>query len=272
MFHECRNVFLEEGFRVHCSIDYGRRDRPVVRSDSCRPVGDSGSVFRHARSGVGPYFVYELGVDLEPVRVILFATCERRREAIVHETQGRPVCKPDPVADVVHPFLFHLGVGWIRPVLLHHHQVEVFYIGVVIGKSSVHRRHFADGLVEYERAFAGFVHELVLVFKAIDISYHLSEPGACNLVLEFGSAYFLMLAARCGHQESHGDIQYLFHVTSNLDWPKLHFLVSADSNRIHPAQLCSTMRQGIFQSGSCPACAILQPQVRVNVPDRCFRE
>ena len=133
--------------------------------------------------------------------IILLFTGKRRSEAVVHQAQGGAVCEPHAVADVVHPFFLDLSVGRIHAILFHHHQIDIFDIGVVIGESAVDGRHLAHGLVEHEGTLAGFVHELVLVFETIYVADHLAYPGAGDLVLEFAAADLFLLTAGCHDQQ-----------------------------------------------------------------------
>ena len=100
--------------------------------------------------------------------------------------------------------------------VLHHQKIEVFHIGVIVGESTVHGGHLGHGLVEDEGTFAGFIDKLVLVFKSIDITYHLAQPGAGNLVLELRAGNLQRLLGAGGQQqEKKGYEKILFHCTSD---------------------------------------------------------
>ena len=75
-------------------------------------------------------------------------------------------------------------VSGVHAVLLHHQEIEVLHVRVVVGEGAVYGGHLADGLVEDEGALAGLVYELVFVFKSVDVAHHLAQPCACYLVLE----------------------------------------------------------------------------------------
>ena len=210
------DILLEEGFRIHRAVNHGGGDCPVVRGDAGGPVRDASGVGGHARGGVCPYLVDQLRVDLEPVRVVFLLAGEGRGEAVVHQAQGGAVCKPHAVPDVIHPTLFHLRIGGIHAVFLHHHEIEILDIGIVVGESAVNGSHLADCLVEHEGAFAGLVHELVLVLEAVDIAHHLPQPGSGNLVFQLCAGNLLRLAAGRGEQENHQYIKGSFHYLVRL--------------------------------------------------------
>ena len=214
MPHEGLYVAFEEGLGVHCSIDHGRRGSPVVGSDAGSPLGDACRIGRHTRSGVSPDLVDKLRVDLEPVRVVALVTGERRREPVVHGSEGGAVCKPHAVADMVHPTLANLGVGRMDTIFLHHQKIEVLHIRIIIGEGSVHGGHLAYSLVEHERRFTRLFNEFVLILESVDIAHHLPQPGPGYLVVELGVADFGCLRfARAGDGQNCGQcsVKYLFH-------------------------------------------------------------
>ena len=75
---------------------------------------------------------------------------------------------------MVHPAFLHLLVRDVDAIFLHHQEIEVFHIGVIVGEGTVHGGHLGHGLVKYEGTFAGFIDKLVFVFQSIDIAYHLA--------------------------------------------------------------------------------------------------
>ena len=204
MGDEGGNVGLEESLRIHDPIDDRRRRGPVVGGDAGRPVGNPGRIGRHARSRIGPDFVNQLRVNLEPMRIVAFVSGERRGQPVMHQAQGGPVGQPYAVADVVHPAFLHLRIGRVGAIFLHHHQIEIFHIGVVVGEGAIDGRHLAHGLVPDEGSFARFFHELVFVFQAVYIADHLANPGSGNLVFELCAGNLLIpAAARDGEQQEH---------------------------------------------------------------------
>ena len=216
MLHKGRDIIAEERLGVHRAVDHGRGGRPVVGGNAGRPLGEACCVGRHPRSGVGPYLVDQLRVDLEPVGVVALVAGERRREPVVHESQGGAVGKPHAVADVIHPAFADLRVGGVDAIFLHHHEIEILDIGVVVGESPVDGFHLAHRLVEHEGALARLVHELVLIFKSVDVAHHLADPRAGYLVLELGAADLERLGAGEQKQGEKGKCRCLFHFSLGL--------------------------------------------------------
>ena len=178
IFHESPYVGFEKRVRIHDTVDYRRRSGPGIAGDTCSPVGNAGSVFHHTGSGIAPYLVDELWIDLEPVRIYVPVSGKRRGQAIMHETERRPVRKPYPVADMVHPPLAHLLIRRFHAVFLHHGQVNVFDIGIVIGECPVDFLHVPQSPFERERTVrARFHDEVVLILQTVDIPCHLAYPG-----------------------------------------------------------------------------------------------
>ena len=191
IFHQLAYVRLEECTGIHSPIDHGRGCGPGVACDPRRPFGYTCCIVHHSRSRVGPDFVNELRVNLEPVRIVFHRPGERRSETVVHCSKGSPVGQPHPVPDMVHPTFAHLGVGRAHSVLLHHYQVHILHIGIVIGESPVHCRHFAHSLVPDKRPFPGFFYEFVFIFESVDIADHLSQPGSGDFAAQLLVGDFL---------------------------------------------------------------------------------
>ena len=110
----------------------------------------------------------------------------------MHQAQGGTVGKPHAVADVIHPAVADHLVSGIDALVFHHEQIDVLDVGIVIRKCAVHGLHLADGLVEDEGTFAGFVNELVFVLQAVDIADQLAYPGPGDLILKLGAGYLLL--------------------------------------------------------------------------------
>ena len=148
----------------------------------------------------------------------LFRACEGRRIAQVHEPQGGAVGKPHAVADMIHPPVAHLSVGRFDAVFLHQRQVDVFHVGIVVGKSSVVFLEFVNilGVPEGEtRLWCRLVDEFVFKRKTVDIAYHLTDPGSGDFVAEHVGFYFFGAHSVCAtaysQRGSYQTIDYGFH-------------------------------------------------------------
>ena len=148
------------------------------------------------------------------MRVVALVSGERRRESVVHIAEGGTVGEPHAVADMVHPALPDLGIGRMDSVLLHHKEVEILHIRVVVGEGSVHCCHLPDCLVEHERRFTRLLNEFVFILESVDVSDHLPEPRPGNLVAELNIAYLGCLRLACAgkcQKRCCGRVKYSFH-------------------------------------------------------------
>ena len=102
----------------------------------------------------------------------------------MHKTEGGAVCKPYPVSDVIHPSVTDLCISRLCAELLHEGEVHVLDVSVIVRECSVDFCHLFHTLLPSERTFTRLVYEIVLVLETIDVSDHLAEPCAGNLVSE----------------------------------------------------------------------------------------
>ena len=162
--------------------------------------------------------------------VQVFRACEGRRIAQVHKPQGGAVGKPHAVADMIHPPLAHLSVGRFDAIFLHQRQVDVLHVGIVVGKGSVVFLEFVNilGVPEGEtRLGRRLVDEFVFKRKAVDIAYHLTDPGSGDFVAEHVGLYFFgahcVCATAYGQRGSYQTIDYGFH---GINWGERVCLLS----------------------------------------------